>query len=214
MKVSISEATRMVGLKSRSTFYRHIKKKGISLSEDEEGNPRVDISELIRVYGDKVKTPEQLAKAKKDKSNNNDTPNTKQVIHTKTPDIVQIELEVLKERVKTLETERERERNLLENQVNDLKSALDKAQDITLLLEDKRVGQGANKEAELDSKLKKMEDVVEELRKQNERLLKKEEERQKKVDERRKQRETEKAEQAKLEEENEKNKSFFKWMFG
>ena len=56
----------MVGIKSRSTFYRHIKRHSITIEKDEDGNPLVDVSELTRVYGDKVKTPEQLAEAGKE----------------------------------------------------------------------------------------------------------------------------------------------------
>lgn len=49
-KVNISEAARLAGV-SRSTFYRHIETKGISTSKDREGNPTVETSELVRVYG-------------------------------------------------------------------------------------------------------------------------------------------------------------------
>ena len=54
MKVNISKAAEMVGV-TRATFYRHIEKKGITVGEDADGNPQVDVSELIRVYGDRVK---------------------------------------------------------------------------------------------------------------------------------------------------------------
>jgi len=48
--LNISQAAKRVGV-SRQTFYRHIEKKGISTGKDAEGNPVVDVSELLRVYG-------------------------------------------------------------------------------------------------------------------------------------------------------------------
>lgn len=50
-KLNISQAAKRVGV-SRQTFYRHIEKKGISTSQDADGNPVVDTSELLRVYGE------------------------------------------------------------------------------------------------------------------------------------------------------------------
>lgn len=49
-KLNISQAAKAVGV-SRSTFYRHVESKGISTTKDADGNPLVDTSELIRVYG-------------------------------------------------------------------------------------------------------------------------------------------------------------------
>lgn len=208
MYVSISEATRMVGLKSRSTFYRHIKKKGISISNDDDGNPRVEVSELIRVYGNKVKSLEEMEEKTNSNKLANNTQATRQVKQDETPVDLKIEVEVLKERVKTIETERERERTHLENRVNDMKEALAKAQDITLLLEDKREGQGKEKK-DIDTKVEKLEAVIEGLQKQNETYLKKEEERQRRLEERR--RRLEKAQKQK--EEEEAKKGFFQKLF-
>lgn len=84
---------------------------------------------------------------------------------------------------------------------------MNKALDITALIEDKREGQGA-KENELEKKITRMENVIKELRMGNRRFLEKEEERQKKIEERRKIREAEAAA------EREKNKSFFQRLFG
>ena len=65
MKYSKSEAARRVGI-NRKTLDKHIKEKGISVEQDFNGNPLIDASELIRVYGDRFKpedapqvTPEQ-----------------------------------------------------------------------------------------------------------------------------------------------------------
>jgi len=46
MQVTKPEAARMVGVK-RSTFYKHIKDKSISVTNDN----KIDVSELQRVYG-------------------------------------------------------------------------------------------------------------------------------------------------------------------
>ena len=65
MKFNKSQAARAVGI-NRKTLDKHIKTKGISVDFDDNGNPLIDASELIRVYGDKFrpdgdtqKTPEQ-----------------------------------------------------------------------------------------------------------------------------------------------------------
>ncbi|MEN6534280.1 MAG: hypothetical protein ABFD89_11500 [Bryobacteraceae bacterium] len=50
-KLNMTQAARRVGV-SRQTFYRHIEKKGISTSQGADGNPVVDVSELLRVYGE------------------------------------------------------------------------------------------------------------------------------------------------------------------
>lgn len=50
-KLNISQAAKRVGV-SRQTFYRHIEKKGISTTKDADGNPLIDLSELLRVYGE------------------------------------------------------------------------------------------------------------------------------------------------------------------
>jgi hypothetical protein len=48
--VSISEAARVTG-KSRATIQRHIKVGKLSVGKDVSGNPIIDTSELLRVYG-------------------------------------------------------------------------------------------------------------------------------------------------------------------
>ena len=60
MKVNISEAAKMAGI-TRATFYRHIEAKGITIEKDTDSNPKVDVSELVRVYGDKLKLAEEGA---------------------------------------------------------------------------------------------------------------------------------------------------------
>jgi hypothetical protein len=50
-QVTISEAARRVGI-ARSTLLRHIKNGKVSKVIGKDGKPRLDISELLRVYGD------------------------------------------------------------------------------------------------------------------------------------------------------------------
>lgn len=48
-KLNLSEAARAAGI-TRATLYRHIKKGKLSKESDHEGNPLIDVSELMRVY--------------------------------------------------------------------------------------------------------------------------------------------------------------------
>jgi hypothetical protein len=50
-QITISEAARRVGI-ARSTLLRHIKNGKVSKVIGEDGKPRLDTSELLRVYGD------------------------------------------------------------------------------------------------------------------------------------------------------------------
>lgn len=59
--VSISEAARLVG-KSRTTLYRYIKDGKLSTCTDCNNTDGVDISELIRVFGELSVTPSEHSK--------------------------------------------------------------------------------------------------------------------------------------------------------
>lgn len=50
-KVNLSKAAELVG-KNRTTIWRHAKQGKISIERGRDGNPLVDTSELIRVYGE------------------------------------------------------------------------------------------------------------------------------------------------------------------
>lgn len=50
-KISVSEAARLYG-KDRKTLYRHINKGRLSAGPVEDGVRLIDMSELIRVYGE------------------------------------------------------------------------------------------------------------------------------------------------------------------
>lgn len=117
MKVNISQAAKMAGVE-RSTFYRHVGEKGISLEDTNTKRPKVDVSELVRVYGDKLKPLEQIEQEEKTKEVSDKTPS-----NTNIQD--QIELHTLREKVKHLESLSRAEKQGLEDQIELLKSLLE-----------------------------------------------------------------------------------------
>ena len=58
MKLIISEAAKQVG-KSRGALYRAIREGRLSVTQNSDGVQVVDVSELMRVFGDALMTPEQ-----------------------------------------------------------------------------------------------------------------------------------------------------------
>ena len=58
MKVTVKTASRMVN-KSPKTLYSHIKKGKLSVGRDNNGDISIDTSELVRVYGEILSTPEK-----------------------------------------------------------------------------------------------------------------------------------------------------------
>lgn len=143
MLVSISKAAEMVGI-TRATFYRHVERKGISTTTDDDGNPKVDVSELIRVYGDRVRVTDR-----EEGADNNDTPKLIHPIQGNTPSTAHVEVGVLKERINALELERQlldkergRERDQLQEQIDMLRGHLTNSEEqqkrLTLLLTDQR----------------------------------------------------------------------------
>jgi hypothetical protein len=124
----------MVGL-ARSRFYKHIKIKGISIDNADTKRPTIDISELIRVYGDKVKTPEKLAAEKERR---------RLTANTQPDDPIEEKLELLtlREKLKHSEELRRTEKAAAHEQIELLKSILDSEKDerrrTTALLTDQR----------------------------------------------------------------------------
>lgn len=144
----------MVGV-DRSTFYRHVEEKGITLDKTSTKRPLVDVSELIRVYGDKVKSPDQIRQDN----------NLKEVSHPTLPNNSveeQIELHTLRERVKHLQELRDTEKRGLEEQIEILKKQVEteraERQRATALLTDQR----EDKQKE-DSRLSNIEKSIQTL---------------------------------------------------
>lgn len=106
MKYSIAESARIAGV-TRKTFYKHIDKRGISIEKDENDNPLVDASELIRVYGDKCRFDREKPK---------DTGlGAEQYTPVSTPN-VPLELAILQERLNNLEEQRNQYKELYEQE--------------------------------------------------------------------------------------------------
>lgn len=155
MQVSISEAAKMVGI-TRSTLYAHIGEKGISVIDAKTKRPKIDVSELVRVYGDKVKPLDQIAASnalKAAEGNQNLT----------------TEVAVLRERLKTAELERERERRQLSEQIDNLQEMLKKEQEVvgkvTAQLTDQRSSaeKQSSKEEEQTKRFSEIETTVKTL---------------------------------------------------
>ena len=53
MKYTVNQAAKILG-KTRQTVYRHIESKPISVVKDDDGNQLIEASELIRVYGNDI----------------------------------------------------------------------------------------------------------------------------------------------------------------
>lgn len=155
MQVSLSEAAKMVGI-TRSTLYAHIREKGISVIDAKTKRPKIDVSELVRVYGDKVTPLDQLAAAKASKVAANE------------PDMA-TEVAVLRERLKTAEIERERERRQLSEQIENLQELLKKEQEVvgkvTAQLTDQRstAEKNAGREEEQSKRFSEIETTVKTL---------------------------------------------------
>lgn len=165
MQVSISTAAKMVGI-TRATLYDHIKEKGISLVDADTKRPKIDVSELIRVYGpDKITPLEKL--------NNN-----AKAANESAPPALATEIAPLKEKIQMLETERDRERRQLTEQIDNLSESLRKEQEtvskVTALLSDQR--SQAEKSASQDNaqaqKLAELEKLVKDLAEQQKRKKK------------------------------------------
>lgn len=116
MQVSLSEAAKMVGI-TRSTLYAHIREKPISVIDVKTKRPKIDVSELVRVYGDKVRPLDQIQISKTSRD------------VEKEPDLM-TEVAILRERLKSSELERERERRQLSDQIESLQELLKKEQEI------------------------------------------------------------------------------------
>lgn len=50
-KLNLSQAAKIVG-RNRTTIWRHVNAGRLSIERDRDGNPLVDTSELLRVYGE------------------------------------------------------------------------------------------------------------------------------------------------------------------
>lgn len=125
-KVSVSEAARLAGV-SRVTMQRHIKKGKVSKSEDEDGNPVVDTSELLRVYGE-LKTGDTPVKQSESSTLLQDEAATKS-------DDTALKIALLEQKINFLEKERDTERERREQAEAEKERWAKQAESTTRLLE-------------------------------------------------------------------------------
>ena len=162
-EVSISDAAKMVGV-TRATLYEHMKDKKISVIDKDTSRPKINVSELGRVYGDKLK-PLTAANNKSAGKQSGDR------------DLVAVaENAALKEKIQMIEQERDRERRLLtaqidsqQAQIENLQESLKKEQDtvgkVTAMLTDQRsdAEKKANEETAQAKKWAELEKTVQTL---------------------------------------------------
>ncbi|HRK98752.1 MAG TPA: plasmid replication DNA-binding protein [Alphaproteobacteria bacterium] len=175
-KVSVVEASKMAGV-SRATFYRHITEKKISTTQDDKGNTVIDVSELVRIYGNKLKSLEEIEKEETDQLDESETERDSSLG-------LKIQVDMLKERLKDYNEERDRERNQLTEQIEALKSQLARAEEqriksedqknkLTLMLTDQRSDSDrlAAKDAVHNQKLTELEITVKTLIEKQTRMI-------------------------------------------
>lgn len=140
---TISAAHRITG-KSRTTISKHIKSGKLSASKDADGNPVIDASELIRVYGDACDFGQEVGGTPTSKPAENKATR-------KTAQGVQPEVHTLQTLLDKEIAERDRERQHHREQIEHLEKALERAQEghnrATLLLEQRANGGGDLREA-------------------------------------------------------------------
>ncbi len=170
--LSMSEAAQMVGL-TRPTFYRKVDELGISINE-EGGKKRVDVSELIRVFGNDFKFTNDSSKSSKSMSADKPTRTATETATDSTS---------INARVAVLEAELKMERELREEIKDEVlyfkeQIALEKEEKkkITLLLEDHREKEGRGETWEksikaLEQRLANQEKLVKERVEKEQKLL-------------------------------------------
>ena len=128
MGYSLAEAATASG-KSKMTIQRAIKNGKISASRRDDESYDIDPSELHRVF-----PPVSVLKAKNDNKVRDDIPNDIMVL--------QLELKGRDEKIALIEAEREREREQLTGQIDDLRQRLDteaeERRKLTAMLTDQR----------------------------------------------------------------------------
>ena len=125
-KFNISQAAKLYG-KDRSSIQRKIKQGKISVSTNEKGHKEIDLTELIRVFGEPPKVDTVETHVENSGVQQPDTVAATPFLHDK--------ISMLEARVEELVKEREREREEYHEREEWLKKKVDTQ---ALLLEDKR----------------------------------------------------------------------------
>lgn len=176
MLVTKTEAAELAGI-SRRTLYNHIPQKKISVTTDKDGGEKIDVSELERIYG--KETIASNLKAVSDREGEGVA--SRKAARATQPESVQYETMLLKEKVKGLEESKEllekfseRERDQLQEEIQNLRDSLKLAQNhhaqLSVLLthhKDEKESRGG----ETDQKIGNLETTVQEMRKMNRRII-------------------------------------------
>lgn len=210
MKYSVADSAKIVG-KTRQTIYRHIESKPISIEKDDNDEMFIQASELIRVYGNNINFD----------AVNEEQPRSPQKAQGAVPANARPEALVLQEKINALEKQLEMkddqiqsEREFREEQIATLKEALQAAQtghnSVTRLLEDRTGRQDGAGDLEkamrgLEARVANQERESKEIEEKAKRAYKAY---------KKKKAELEAYKKAEAEPETERNKSFWKRLFG
>ena len=202
MKISMEQAAYIIG-KTKKTIYNHKDRNKFSYEQDEEGRTVVDISELLRVYGSTPAITKKIEELQSGGEMNVDviTPNyTEKKKPKKTNDNIEDKMIIIK-----LEAELEKEKALkgkIEDDVEYFKTALEKSQEtaqkVTMLLENKKdsgAGEWEKSLKALENRLSNQEKVAKETQEKEQKIIRQNRALKKALDE-------------------ERNKSFFRKLFG
>lgn len=132
MKYTIGTAAKATG-KAKSTISRDLKDGTLSAEKNEDGSYSIDPSELMRVYKEAF-DPNRSENIEPNDMQPQRDPNETGGL--------QAEVELLRERLQLIDTERERERRQLSDQIEDLRRRLDlegeERRKLTAILTDQR----------------------------------------------------------------------------
>jgi predicted RNase H-like nuclease (RuvC/YqgF family) len=134
-RLNVSQAAKAVR-RARSTLNRDIDNGKVSVTRNGKGQPFIDIAELERVYGSvDIRTVTENVSIGQDETFKNGNSDSS----------LSGEIEVLRERLSTIEIERERERQQLTDQIEDLRNRLnaesEERRKLTAILTDQRTQQ-------------------------------------------------------------------------
>lgn len=179
MKLSMEQAAQVIG-KTKKTIYNHKDRNKFSYEQDEEGRAVIDVSELLRVYGNTSEIAQRLEELQSG-SNENENVITQDYTDKKTTKKSSQDLSDYKMQIVRLEAELEKEKaikNRAEDEVEYFKSALEKSQEtaqkVTMLLEDKSNSGGGEWEQSLkalEARIANQEKSVKEEKERAEKIL-------------------------------------------
>jgi hypothetical protein len=162
MKVSPTEAADIANV-TRKTLYADMSKGHLSFEVTDKGKRLIQVAELERVYS------REMSNRKEAQGNAPASHNTANI-----SDAARTEIDAIRQKLENVEAERQRERNQLTDQIDHLRDMLKSEQEerrkVTALLTDQRDEKDRRGE-EGDKKLHDLEVMIDEMRKQQRRIL-------------------------------------------